>query len=129
MAGQKLKETYKDETTQTNHHSQINTENNNKWKSPPPKKMTKENKSTEHAEQRERRLELLQRQGMSLCPNDTRFLLKRQAARLSEDNLRIFWTKVTELAEAAQQERQTQERLQQTDKNNGRTQSEDRRDI
>ena len=35
MAGQKLKkqETYKDKTTQTKHHSQINTENNNnKWK-------------------------------------------------------------------------------------------------
>ena len=48
--------------------------------------MTKENKSTEHAEQRERRLELLQRQGTSLCPNDTRFLIERHAARLSEDN-------------------------------------------
>ena len=83
--------------------------------------MTKENKSTEHAEQKERRLEILQRQGTSLCPNDTRFLLKRQAARLSEDNQRIFWTKVIELAEAAKQERQTQERLQQADKNDGRT--------
>ena len=91
--------------------------------------MAKENKNTEHADQRERRLELLQRQGTNLCPNDTRFLLKRQAARLSEDNQRIFWTKVIELAEAAKQERQTQERLQQADKNNGRTQSEDRRDI
>ena len=91
--------------------------------------MTKENKSTEHAEQRERRLELLQRQGTSLCPNDTRFLLERQAARLSEDNQRIFWTKVIELAEAERQERQTQERLQQTDKNNGRTKFEDKRDI
>ena len=83
--------------------------------------MTKENKSTERAEQKERRLETLQRQGTSLCPNDTRFLLKRQAARLSEDNQRIFYTKVIELAEAEQQERQTQERLQQADKNDGRT--------
>ena len=83
--------------------------------------MTKENKNTEHAEQRERRLETLQRQGTGLCPNDTRFLLRRQAARLSEDNQRIFYTKVIELAEAAKQERQTQERLQQADKNDGRT--------
>ena len=85
------------------------------------KKMTKENKSTERAEQRERRLETLQRQGTSLCPNDIRFLLIRQAARLSEDNQRIFYTKVIELAEAEQQERQTQARLQQADKNDGRT--------
>ena len=85
--------------------------------------MTKENKNTEHAEQRERRLETLQRQGTGLCPNDTRFLLKRQAARLSEDNQWIFYTKVIELAEAAKQERQTQERLQQADKNDGRTNS------
>ena len=91
--------------------------------------MTKENKSTEHAEQRECRLELLQRQGTSLCPNDTRFLIERHAARLSEENQRIFWTKVIELAEAARQERQTQERLQQTDKNDGRTKFEDKRDI
>ena len=83
--------------------------------------MTNENKSTERAEQRERRLETLQRQGTSLCPNDIRFLLKRQAARLSEDNQRIFYTKVIELAEAEKQERRTQERLQQADKNDGRT--------
>ena len=83
--------------------------------------MTKENKRNEHAEQRERRLETLQRQGTNLCPNDIRFLLIRQASRLSEDNQRIFYTKVIELAEAAEKERQTQERLQQADKNNGRT--------
>ena len=85
--------------------------------------MTKENKSTEQAEQRERRLETLQRQGTNLCPNDIRFLLRRQAARLSEENQRIFYTKVIELAEAAKEERQTQERLQQADKNDGRTNS------
>ena len=85
--------------------------------------MTKENKSTEQAEQRERRLETLQRQGTNLCPNDIRFLLRRQAARLSEENQRIFYTKVIELAEAAKEERQTQERLQKADKNDGRTSS------
>ena len=85
--------------------------------------MTKENNSTEQAEQRERRLETLQRQGTNLCPNDIRFLLRRQAARLSEENQRIFYTKVIELAEAEKQERKTQERLQQVDKNNGRTNS------
>jgi hypothetical protein len=83
--------------------------------------MTKENKSTERAEQRERRLETLQRQGTGLCPNDIRFLLIRQAARLSEENQRIFYTKVIELAEAEKQDRETQERLQQADKNVGRT--------
>ena len=85
--------------------------------------MTKENKSTEQAEQRERRLETLQRQGTNLCPNDIRFLLRRQAARLSEENQRIFYTKVIKLAEAAKEERQTQEKLQQADKNDGRTNS------
>ena len=85
--------------------------------------MTKENKNTEQAEQKERRLETLQRQGTNLCPNDTRFLLRRQAARLSEENQRIFYTKVIELAEAAKEERQIQERLQQADKNDGRTSS------
>ena len=85
--------------------------------------MTKENKRNEHAEQRERRLETLQRQGTNLCPNDIRFLLRRQAARLSEENQQIFYTKVIELAEAEKQERQTQERLQQADKNDGRTNS------
>ena len=83
--------------------------------------MTKENKSTERAEQREHRLETLQRQGTSLCTNAIRFLLIRQAARLSEENQRIFYTKVIKLAEAEQQERQTQARLQQADKNDGRT--------
>ena len=83
--------------------------------------MTKENKSTEQAEQREHRLDTLQRQGTNLCPNDIRFLLRRQAARLSEENQRIFYTKVIKLAEAAKEERQTQERLQQADKNDGRT--------
>ena len=85
--------------------------------------MTKENKSTEQAEQRERRLETLQRQGSNLCPNDIRFLLRRQAARLSEENQRTFYTKVIELAATAKEERQTQERLQQADKNDGRTNS------
>ena len=120
-AGQKLKkhERYKEEQNQRKSHSHIDTRNNNI--NLPTRKMTKENKSTERAEQKERRLETLQRQGTSLCPNDTRFLLRRQAARLSEDNQRIFYTKVIELAEAAKQERQTQERLQQADKNDGRT--------
>ena len=85
--------------------------------------MTKENKSTEHAEQRERRLETLQRQGTNLCPNDIRFLLRRQASRLSEENQQIFYTKVIELAETEKQERETQERLQQVDKNDGQTNS------
>ena len=74
-------------------------------------KMTKENRNTENPEQKERRLELLQRQGTSLCPNDTRFLIVRHAARLNEDNQRIFWTKVIEMAEA-----ERQERLQQTNR-------------
>ena len=56
-------------------------------------------------------------------PNDIRFLLIRQAARLSEENQRIFYTKVIELAEAEKQERETQERLQQVNKNDGRTNS------
>ena len=122
MAGQKLKkqERYKEEQTQKRKcHSHIDTRNNNI--NLPNRKMTKENKSTEQAEQREHRLDTLQRQGTNLCPNDIRFLLRRQAARLSEENQRIFYTKVIELAEAEQQERQTQERLQQADKNNGRT--------
>ena len=121
MAGQKLKkqDRYKEEQIKRRaiHISTLQTTTST-FQS---KKMTKENKSTERAEQRERRLETLQRQGTSLCPNDIRFLLIRQAARLSEDNQRIFYTKVIELAEAEQQERQTQERLQQADKNNGRT--------
>ena len=121
MAGQKLKkqDRYKEGQIKKKSHSHIDITNNNINLSI--KKMTKENKSTERAEQRERRLETLQRQGTSLCPNDIRFLLIRQAARLSEENQRIFYTKVIELAEAEQQERQTQERLQQADKNDGRT--------
>ena len=117
MAGQKLKkhDRYKEEQNQRKSHSHIDTRNNNI--NLPTRKMTKENKSTEHAEQRERRLEILQRQGTSLCPNDTRFLLIRQASRLSEDNQRIFYTKVIKLAEAAKQGGQTQERLQQANKN------------
>ena len=66
--------------------------------------MTKENKSTETAEQKERRLEQLERLGTSLCPNDTRFLILRHAARLSESNQRIFLAKVRELAEAEERE-------------------------
>ena len=122
MAGQKLKkqDRYKEEQIKKKSHSHIDTTNNNNI-TLSIKKMTKENKSTERAEQRERRLETLQRQGTSLCPNDIRFLLIRQAARLSEENQRIFYTKVIELAEAAKQERQIQERLQQADKNDGRT--------
>ena len=121
MAGQKLKkqDRYKEEQIKRRaiHISTLQTTTST-FQS---KKMTKENRSTERAEQRERRLETLQRQGTSLCPNDIRFLLIRQAARLSEENQRILYTKVIELAEAEQQERQTQERLQQADKNDGRT--------
>ena len=121
MAGQKLKkqDRYKEEQIKKKSHSHIDITNNNITLSI--KRMTKENRSTERAEQRERRLETLQRQGTSLCPNDIRVLLIRQAARLSEDNQQIFYTKVIELAEAEQQERQTQERLQQADKNDVRT--------
>ena len=67
--------------------------------------MTKENKSTETAEQRERRLEQLRGRGTSLCPNDTRFLIMRHAERLNEDNQRIFWSKVIEMAEAEDRQR------------------------
>ena len=76
--------------------------------------MTKENRNAETPEQKERRLEQLQRQGTSLCPNDTRFIIVTHAARLNETDQRILWTKVIEMAEAERQERQErQERLQQ----------------
>ena len=118
----KKQERYKEEQTQKENATHISTQETT-TSIFPTEKMTKENKGTEQTEQREHRLETLQRQGTHLCPNDTRFLLRRQAARLSEENQRIFYTKVIELAEAEKQERQTQERLQQVDKNDGRTNS------
>ena len=66
--------------------------------------MPKENRSTETAEQKERRLQQLEGCGISLCANDIRFHLLRQAARLSESAQRIFLAKVLELAEGEERE-------------------------
>ena len=87
-----------------------------KGKTFPPKRrrMTKENKSTESARQRENRLEQQQEQGQRLCPNDLRFLLLRRASRLDDSDLRIVVQRIRELAAQELQERQ--QRLQQTDR-------------
>ena len=76
--------------------------------------MTKENKSSESARQREDRLEQLIGQNVRLCPNDLRFLLIQRASRLNNEDLRVVVQRIRQLAAQELQERQ--QRLQQTDR-------------
>ena len=78
--------------------------------------MTKENRSSESARQRENRLEQQIRQGHQPCPNDLRFLLLRRASRLDEEDLRIVVTRIRELV--AQEQAERQQGLQQTNTRN-----------
>ena len=78
--------------------------------------MTKENKNSESARQRENRLDQQIEQGHQPCPNDLRFLLLRRASRLDEEDLRIVVQRIREMA--AQELAERQRRLQQTDRQN-----------
>ena len=78
--------------------------------------MTKENKISESARQREIRLDQQIEQGHQPCPNDLRFLLLRRASRLDEEDLRTFTTRIREMV--AQEQAEKQQGLQQTNKRN-----------
>ena len=78
--------------------------------------MTKENRSAESARQRENRLEQQISQGHQPCPNDLRFLLIRRTSRLDIEDLRIVAQRIRELVAEELAERQTRERLQQTNR-------------
>ena len=80
--------------------------------------MTKENRNGESSRQRENRLEHQIAQGQQPCPNDLRFLLLRRASRLNDEDLRIVVQRIRALAAQEMAERQTKERLQQTDGQN-----------
>ena len=80
--------------------------------------MTKENRNGESSRQRENRLEQQIAQGQRPCPNDLRFLLLRRASRLNDEDLRIVVQRIRALAAQEMAERQTRERLQQTDGQN-----------
>ena len=70
--------------------------------------MTKENKSSESARQREDRLEQLIGLNVRLCPNDLRFLLLQRASRLNDEDLRVVVQRIRQLAAQEIQERARQ---------------------
>ena len=70
--------------------------------------MTKENKNSESAQQREDRLEQLIGQNVHLCPNDLRFLLLQRASRLNDEDLRIALQRIRLLAAQETQNRARQ---------------------
>ena len=80
--------------------------------------MTKENKTSESARQRENRLEQQIGLGHQPCPNDLRFLLLRRASRLNDEDLRIVLQRIRALVAQQGAENQTGERLQQRDGQN-----------
>ena len=70
--------------------------------------MTKENKNSESAQQREDRLEQLIGLNVRLCPNDLRFLLLQRASRLNDEDLRVVVQRIRQLAAQEIQERARQ---------------------
>ena len=70
--------------------------------------MTKENKNSESAQQREDRLEQLIGLNVRLCPNDLRFLLLQRASRLNDEDLRVALQRIRLLAAQEIQERARQ---------------------
>ena len=80
--------------------------------------MTKENRNSESARQRENRLEQQIGLGQQPCPNDLRFLLLRRASRLDDEDLRIVLQRIRALVAQQAAENQTQEKLQQRNNQN-----------
>ena len=70
--------------------------------------MTKENKNSESAQQREDRLEQLIGLNVRLCPNNLRFLLLQRSSRLNDEDLRVALQRIQLLAAQEIQERARQ---------------------